>query len=67
VLTQSMPAAIRWHAEYQPFTPVINTVRDLLLGGPIGNNAVIAIRLVPGDHCRRLPVGQEAVQPRLGT
>ena len=43
VLTQSMPTAIRWFAEYQPFTPVINTVRGLLLGGPIGNNAVIAI------------------------
>jgi len=43
VLTQSMPAAIRWFAEYQPFTPVINTVRGLLIGGPIGHNAVIAI------------------------
>jgi ABC-2 type transport system permease protein len=43
VLTQSMPTAVRWFAEYQPFTPVINTVRGLLIGGPIGNNAVIAI------------------------
>jgi len=43
VLTQSMPAAIRWFAEHQPFTPVINTVRGLLIGGPIGHNAVIAI------------------------
>lgn len=43
VLTSSMPTAIRWFAEYQPFTPVINTVRGLLIGGPIGNNAVIAI------------------------
>ena len=43
VLTQSMPAAIRWFAEYQPFTPVINTVRGLLIGGPVGHNAVIAI------------------------
>ena len=43
VLTQSMPTAIRWFAEYQPFTPVINTVRGLLLGGPIGHNAIYAI------------------------
>jgi ABC-2 type transport system permease protein len=43
VLTSSMPTAIRWFAEYQPFSPVINTVRGLLTGGPIGNNAVIAI------------------------
>jgi len=43
VLTRSMPAGVRWFAEYQPFTPVINTVRGLLTGGPIGNNAIIAI------------------------
>jgi ABC-2 type transport system permease protein len=42
-LTQSMPAAIRWFAQYQPFTPVIDTVRGLLIGGPIGRGAVIAI------------------------
>jgi ABC-2 type transport system permease protein len=43
VSTHSMPTAVRWFAEYQPFTPVINTVRGLLTGGPIGNNAVIAV------------------------
>jgi ABC-2 type transport system permease protein len=43
VLTSSMPTAIRWFAEYQPFTPVIDTVRGLLIGGPIGNNAIYAI------------------------
>ena len=30
--------------EYQPpFTPVIQAVRGLLAGGPIGNNAIMAI------------------------
>ena len=43
VTTQQMPTAIRWFAEYQPFTPVSDTVRGLLIGGPIGNNAVLAI------------------------
>jgi ABC-2 type transport system permease protein len=43
VLTRSVPTAIRWFAEYQPFTPVIDTVRGLLTGGPIGRNAVLAI------------------------
>jgi ABC-2 type transport system permease protein len=37
-----MPAGVRWFAEYQPFTPVTETVRGLLLGTPIGHNAVIA-------------------------
>ena len=40
--THSMPAGVRWFAENQPFTPVIETLRGLLLGGPIGSNAVIA-------------------------
>ena len=43
VPTDSMPAAIRWFAEYQPFTPMIETVRGLLLGTPIGWSAVIAL------------------------
>ncbi|GAB3964328.1 ABC transporter permease [Plantactinospora veratri] len=43
VPTDSMPAGLRWFAEYQPFTPIIETLRGLLLGGPIGNNAWIAL------------------------
>ncbi len=43
VPTGSMPTGLRWFAEYQPFTPLIETVRGLLLGTPIGNHAVIGI------------------------
>jgi ABC-2 type transport system permease protein len=43
VPTGSMPAGVRWFAEYQPFTPATETVRGLLLGTPIGNNAIIAV------------------------
>jgi len=39
----SMPAGVRWFAEHQPFTPIIETLRGLLLGTPIGNNAIIAL------------------------
>jgi ABC-2 type transport system permease protein len=42
VPTDSMPAGLRWFAEYQPFTPITETVRGLLLGAPIGNRALIA-------------------------
>ena len=42
VPTDSMPAGLRWFAEYQPFTPVIETLRGLLLGSPIGDSAVVA-------------------------
>ena len=43
VSTDSMPVGVRWFAEYQPFTPVIDTVRGLLLGTPIGNSAMLAV------------------------
>jgi ABC-2 type transport system permease protein len=42
VPTASMPAPVRLFAEYQPFTPVIETVRGLLLGTGIGHQAVVA-------------------------
>jgi ABC-2 type transport system permease protein len=48
VPTDSMPTGLRWFAEYQPFTPAIETLRGLLLGTPIGNNAVIALAWCAG-------------------
>jgi ABC-2 type transport system permease protein len=42
VPTDSMPAVLRWFAEYQPFTPFINALRGLLMGTPIGANGWIA-------------------------
>jgi ABC-2 type transport system permease protein len=47
VPTDSMPAGLRWFADYQPFTPVIETLRGLLLGTVIGNSAVIAVAWCP--------------------
>ncbi|QYB04398.1 ABC transporter permease [Rhodococcus sp. USK10] len=43
VPTDSMPAGLRWFAEYQPFSPVIETIRGLLLGEPVGSSAVLAV------------------------
>ena len=43
VPTESMPAGLRLFADNQPFTPMIETLRGLLLGTEIGNGAVIAI------------------------
>jgi ABC-2 type transport system permease protein len=42
VPTDSMPTGMRWFAEYQPFTPVNETLRGLLMGSEIGNSAIIA-------------------------
>jgi ABC-2 type transport system permease protein len=43
VPTESMPTGLRWFAEYQPFTPAIETLRGLLLGTSIGNSAIITV------------------------
>jgi ABC-2 type transport system permease protein len=43
VPTDSMPDGLSWFAENQPFTPLIETVRGLLLGTPIGNSGLLAI------------------------
>ena len=34
---------LRWFAENQPFTPIIETLAGLLLGTPIGDSGVIAV------------------------
>lgn len=43
VPTDSMAVGLKWFAEYQPFTPFIETLRGLLMGTPIGNSAIFAI------------------------
>jgi ABC-2 type transport system permease protein len=43
VPTDSMPTLLQWFAEYQPFTPVIETLRGLLLGTAIGDSAALAV------------------------
>jgi ABC-2 type transport system permease protein len=43
VPTDSMPEPLRWFADYQPFTPIIETLRALLLGGDIGGSGVVAV------------------------
>ncbi len=43
VPTDSMPTGLRWFADYQPFTPITETLRGLLMGTAIGTSAVLAI------------------------
>jgi ABC-2 type transport system permease protein len=39
---ESMPGPLAWFAQHQPFTPIIETLRGLLLGSPIGESGVVA-------------------------
>ena len=43
VPVESMPAGLRWFAEWQPFTPFIETLRGLLMGAAIGRSAVLSV------------------------
>jgi len=43
VPTESMPTAMRWFAEYQPFTAIMETLRGLLLGTAIGSDGIVAV------------------------
>ena len=43
VPTNTMPTGLRQFAEYEPFTPVTQAVRGLLVGGPTASHAVAAV------------------------
>ncbi|MGW2865511.1 ABC transporter permease [Streptomyces sp. NPDC001205] len=43
VPTASMPTPLRWFAEHQPFTPVIETLRKLLAAQPTGTDLAKAV------------------------
>ena len=43
VPAESMPAGLRWFAEHQPFTPIIETLRGLLLGTGTGGSGGAAV------------------------
>lgn len=42
VPTETMPAVLRVVADHQPITPIIETLRGLLLGAPIGSSGWLA-------------------------
>jgi ABC-2 type transport system permease protein len=43
VPTDTMPAPVAWFAENQPVTPIVNTIRDLFAGQPVGNDIWVAL------------------------
>jgi ABC-2 type transport system permease protein len=43
VLVATLPAGLEQFARYQPFTPATETLRGLLTGTPIGNNALLTV------------------------
>ena len=43
VPTASMPDPLRWFAEHQPFTPIVETLRGLLVGTDVSGDAPVAV------------------------
>jgi len=41
--TESLPRALRWFAQNQPMTPIIDSTRALMLGWPTGNSIWLAV------------------------
>ena len=43
VLTTGMPGPVKWFAEHQPVTPIVNTLRHLFAAQPLGDDLWIAL------------------------
>lgn len=43
VPTEGMPGPVRWFAEHQPVTAIVDAIRDLFAGHPLGNELWIAV------------------------
>lgn len=43
VPTETMPGPVRWFAENQPVTSIVNTIQDLFANRPVGGNIWIAL------------------------
>ena len=48
VPTASMPGPVRWFAEYQPVTSIVNAIRELLTERPVGADLWIALAWLVG-------------------
>ena len=65
VPAESMPAGLQWIAEHQPVTPIVDSVRALTLGTPLGQRAVDRVRVVRGGHRRRADRRRPSVPTEL--
>jgi ABC-2 type transport system permease protein len=43
VPTSGMPGPVRWFAEHQPVTPIVNTLRNLYAEQPLGDDGWLAL------------------------
>jgi len=48
VPTDTMPGPVAWFAEHQPVTAVVDTIRALFAGQPVGSDIVVALAWLVG-------------------
>ena len=66
VPTESMPGPVRWFAENQPVTAIVDTIRGLLAGHPIGTEIWIALAWCIGILALAYLVATAIYRRRLG-
>lgn len=66
VPTASMPGPVRWFAQYQPMTPIVNTIRDLFTGTPVSGDIWIALAWMVGILVVAYIVAMSVYRRRLG-
>ena len=71
VPTDGMPGPVRWFAEHQPVTSIVDTLRNLYAQQPLGNDVLGRARLVRGPagrsptRSRCAPTGAGRLSSRL--
>jgi len=43
-----MAGPVRWFAEHQPLTSIVNSIRDVFAGQPVGSNIWVALAWCAG-------------------
>lgn len=64
---ETLPTALRSFAEHQPITPVIETMRALLLGTPVGTNAWLAVAWCLGSMLVSVPLATALFKRRMAS
>lgn len=62
---ETLPAVLRPIAEHQPITPVIETMRGLLLGAPVGSSGWLAVLWCAGILALAVPAAAGAFRRRM--
>jgi ABC-2 type transport system permease protein len=60
-----MPGPVRWFAEHQPVTSIVNTLRNLYAGHPVGHDIWTALAWCVGLLVVSYAVGLRAYHRRL--